>query len=223
MGERLKTALGNGSVAAMLGILKLADEEAYIHSLCVAEFVEKYLCLADKDGTNEWSEEECIHILEGALLLDIGKAFLPFNLQHSAGKLKGNELEIIKMHPLLGTVAVQNCKFDKIVTDIILMHHANYNGSGYPILESGTFRGENVPDYVWLVAYADRFQAMTTMRPFKPALSYPEAWRVLVDFARQEILPYKFATLFGEIIKKESLFPIEGRESIESEYAKKED
>ena len=213
-----QTAFENGTVKAMMGTLKLSDEAAYYHSINVAEMVSKYLALTQEKGECEYTEEECIHIIEGALLHDVGRAFLPFNLQSSRENLPEYGFEIMKIHPLLGCVAVKNCELDEKVSNIILMHHANADGTGYPLLEQGAFTKENVPSYVWPIVYADRFIAMTTERPFKEAKSYPDAWRAIVDMSRNGVLPYQFAKTFGEMIQRESILHIEAYENtIESE------
>lgn len=206
-------AFENGCVKALMGTLKLSDEAAYYHSINVAEMVSKYLSLMQKKGECEYTEEECVHIVEGALLHDVGRAFLPFNLQSSRENLPEYGFEIMKMHPLLGCVAVKNCELDEKVSNIILMHHANADGTGYPVLERGVFTKDNVPDYVWFVTYADRFIAMTTERPFKEAKSYPDAWRSIVDMSRDGVLPYQFAKTFGEMIQNESILYIEDYEN----------
>ena len=209
MSEMYDNVLNDSCVKTTLGILHLADEEAYNHSLMVAEIVDEYIQLAKKEYELDWTEEECKSILKGALLHDIGKAFLPFGLQHSKGRLDEYEAEIMRFHPTLGRVSLQHSDFDIIVKNIILMHHANADGSGYPTISGNILTEENVPDYVWLVAYADRFEAMTNSRSFKKAMTYPKAWGEILRMSRDGILPYRFTRLFGEIIREKSLFHID--------------
>ena len=209
--EKIKS---DGRVMAYLGILNQSDEEAYYHVLAVTDIVNEYLMIASENDELDWTEKECESILIGTLLHDIGKGFLPFGLQHSTKELSNIEYEIIKTHPLLGVTCIQNCKFDEIVTNIILLHHANADGSGYPSINNQIFNEKNVPEYVWLVAYADRFEAMTNTRAFKQAKSYPEAWKEILNMSRAGKLPYKFTRLFGELIRQKSIIPIyieEGR------------
>lgn len=206
--KRLQNVLQIGKVSALLGILSQSDEEAYNHSIAVAEIVDKYLHLAKEHNELEWTEEECEDILIGTLLHDIGKGFLPFGLQYCSRELTAIEYEIIKTHPLLGAATIQNCKFSEIIRNIVLMHHANADGSGYPCVGGKVFNEENVPDYVWLVSYADRFDAMTNTRSFKKAKSYPDAWKELLNMSRHSKLPYKFTRLFGEIVKQKTILPI---------------
>lgn len=202
---QLKKAKALGRVTAMLGVLRINDEEAYIHSIEVASIVDEYISLAKKIGECEWTDEECEFILTGALLHDIGKAFLPFNLQHSSTNLTKYEREVINMHPILGVISTKNCQFSDIVQNIILMHHANADGSGYPAINNERLNEKNVPEYVWLISYADRFEAMTNDRAFKSAMNYPEAWKEILSLSSIGSLPYKFTRLFGELVKEYSI------------------
>lgn len=198
----------------LLGILQIADEEAYRHSLKVAKLVEKCICEMKKRDELEWGDEECERIIQGALLHDIGKAYLPFGLQHNSKPLNDYEYAILAMHPVLGCEAVmggankQESAFGNIVNSIILMHHANADGSGYPTLNGTVFDKSNVPDYVWLVAYADRFAGMTMRRAYKPAMNYSDAWLTLTNEIAKEKLPYCFSSIFKTVIQEESLVAI---------------
>lgn len=204
----------NGSVKALLGSLRLSDEEAYLHSLEVAKIVEACLNELDKMGENEWTREECDQILMGALLHDIGKTFLPFGLQHASKALDKYDRAIIQMHPILGYEAVKNCEFPEIITNIILLHHTHADGTGYPQLDGKCFteHGENgttpIPDYVWLVAYADKFEAMTNKRSYKQAKDYPTAWKELLKLIRDDKLAYKYTRVFFRVVTEHSILPI---------------
>lgn len=200
-------------IISLLGVLKLSDEEAYTHSINVAKYVDKYLTILNEWGEQTYSKDEQEQILVGAFLHDIGKAFLPFGLQHSTKSLSENKRSIIRMHPLLGIVAIENCKMSDIVQNIIYLHHENADGSGYPSKESIEhirigYCEDDVPDYVWIVSYADRFDAMTTHRAFKTALNYKEAWQEILKLSETNKLPYRFRRVFYEVIKRESIIPL---------------
>lgn len=209
--EAVQMALKRGDVNSFLSILKLSDEEAYIHSLQVAAIVEKYL--EYEKNKPERSKEEKENILIGSLLHDIGKAFLPFGLQHSSKKIDKIESEVINMHPLLGLLATKSCGFNEIVTNIILMHHALANGTGYPTVDGMSFKmsqsasdtaGEPciiVPEYVWIVSYADKLAAMISSRPFKPSKGMRDAYAELVKMSKGELLPYQLLDTYKRVIK----------------------
>ena len=198
-----------GPIKALLGILKLADPEAYSHSLQVAEITQEYLNQEEAKTNKKRSTEEKELILRGALLHDIGKAFLPFGLQYAHRKFDKNEIEIIKMHPLLGTVAVNNCEFPEVVTNIILMHHALLDGTGYPIVDGQTYGTDlEVPEYVWIVAYADKIAGMIEPRRFKEPKTIPEAWEEIAQMEKEGKLPYELITIFYYVLQELDIFKV---------------
>ncbi len=204
----LSAALSDEGVFSLLEILKISDEEAYEHSVQVANLTALVLEEMNKESTPEFSAEAEIEIVKGALLADIGKAFLPFGIQHSGVKLDSYLLEVVKMHSVLGYIAIRNGIFSEIVKNIVLYHHACANGSGYPhnIETREPVTEGNAPTYIWVVAYADRFEAMTGERKFKSSLSYAQAWDELNRSRREGILPYKYAKYFHTVIKKLDIF-----------------
>lgn len=203
----LSEVMDIGRVKALLGILKLSDEEAYNHCIDVAKITEFYLEKEISIDASKRTQEERLSIMTGAVLHDIGKAFLPFGLQYSQKKFLGLEKEIIRTHPLLGAMAVQNCEFDDIVNNIILFHHANADGTGYPCINNdSSFDIEEIPEYVWIVAYADKLDAMISQRTFKKQMTLPEAWKELVEIAKMGILPYQFLNIYKDILSDMDIF-----------------
>lgn len=190
-----------GRVKALLGILKLSDEEAYNHCVDVAKITETYLEKEMYIDYEKRTDDERRNIVAGAVLHDIGKAFLPFGLQYSSRKFTEIETEIMKTHPILGSVAIQNCGFDKIINDIVLIHHANADGTGYPRINNKAYGTEiEVPEYVWIISYADKLDAMISQRSFKRQKTLKQAWDVLVDISKKGELPYEPLSIYKEII-----------------------
>lgn len=205
----LSAAKADTGVNALLNMLRLQDEDAYSHSdqvayltsLCLEEMVKKNEC--------EWYGEQLTEIVKGALLHDVGKIFLPFGIQNSEKKLDIYMSEIMKSHPLLGYLSVRDNGYSDIIKNIILLHHENADGSGYPLnLETREkYTEENVPGYVWIVSYADRFDAMTSPRKFKPSKNYNEGWDELNNLRVNGVLPYKYAKYFHSVVKNLNMFP----------------
>lgn len=203
----LNNVMNIGRVKALLGVLKLSDEEAYKHCIDVAKITEFYLEKEMFSDYEKRSEEERISIIAGAVLHDIGKAFLPFGLQYSSDKFTDIEMEIMRIHPILGAVAIQNCGFDPIVNNIVLMHHANKDGTGYPKIGNKSYGIDiEVPEYVWIVSYADRLDAMISKRTFKRQKTLKDAWKILVDVSKKGELPYEPLSIYKEIIMDMDIF-----------------
>lgn len=211
----LSEVMNIGRVKALMGILKLSDEEAYNHCIDVAKITEFYLEKEMAIDYNKRTSDERRSIIMGAALHDIGKAFLPFGLQYSKKLFSDIEAEIMRTHPILGSVAIQNCEFDEIVNNIVLMHHANADGTGYPRINNRAYGivsedhpdvAIDVPEYVWIVAYADKLDAMISQRLFKRQKTLNEAWKVLVNMAKQGELPYDILNIYKDIIMDMDIF-----------------
>lgn len=208
----LEEGLKDDIVRSFLGIVKLKDETTYNHSIGVARLVAH--CIGDMEDRNEcdWSDDEKLEIVKGALLHDVGKVYLSFGLQNSSIKLDVYTRAIINVHPIVGYIAIRDSGCSEIVKNIVLMHHARADGSGYPLnLESQVpYTEENTPSYVWLVAYADSFDAMTSQRHYKASKSYQEAWNTLNNLRRDGVLPYRYAGYMSTVVKELSLFGVDG-------------
>jgi HD-GYP domain-containing protein (c-di-GMP phosphodiesterase class II) len=77
----------------------------------------------------------------------------------------------MRQHPIIGHRVVSGLPWDRAVFDIILHHHERWDGTGYPAGLSGTA----IPHAARVVAIADALDAMTSRRPYRPALSFRRA------------------------------------------------
>ena len=204
----LELAFADKNTESFLQVMKVSDEETYKHSVDVAIFVS--MCLEEMKNANEceYTEEECVEITKGALLHDVGKIFLPFGIQNSTKKLDIYMREVMKSHPLLGYIVIKDSSLSEIVKNIVLFHHENADGTGYPSnFETGScYNEENLPAYVWIVSYADRFNAMTEYRNFKNSKTYSEAWDELNSLRINGKIPYKYASFYLKVIRKLDIF-----------------
>lgn len=112
-----------------------------------------------------------IHI--GAHLHDIGKIGVPDHVLNKPGKLTEAEFVMIRQHPAIGGNILSKIKILRPVIDIVRHHHERCDGKGYPDgLSGGDFSlGARI------VAVADAFDAMTSARPYRPALPLGAALR----------------------------------------------
>lgn len=115
------------------------------------------------------AELQRIHI--GAHLHDIGKIGIPDAILNKPGKLTDIEFSIMRQHPEIGSRIVEKIKVLRDIADIIRHHHERYDGKGYP---DGLY-GCNISFGARIVAVADSFDAMTTVRSYRSALSCPKA------------------------------------------------
>lgn len=102
---------------------------------------------------------------------DIGKIGVPDSILLKTSKLTDIEFDLIKEHPANGINILSNIEFLKEPLQMILHHHENYDGSGYPFGISGT----EIPIGARIISIADTYDAMTSDRPYRKALSHEEA------------------------------------------------
>ncbi|RMG58223.1 MAG: response regulator [Deltaproteobacteria bacterium] len=105
------------------------------------------------------------------VLHDLGKIGVPESILNKPSRLTDDEFEVVKKHPLLGVKILEPIEFLRGVFPIILHHHERFDGRGYP---SG-LKGEKIPLEARVIAVADTFDAMTSTRAYRKALSAEEA------------------------------------------------
>lgn len=125
-----------------------------------------------------WSSEEINDFGVGALFHDVGKNAIDLKILNKPGKLQSDEFEIIRRHPLLGYKQLGDV--DVMTPDqlsVVLHHHEAMDGSGYP----HRLRGSHIHKYARVARIVDVFDALTTKRVYKDAMSSAEALRVLQE------------------------------------------
>ena len=113
------------------------------------------------------TESDIAHIKRGALLHDIGKMGIPDAILHKKGKLTDEEMDAMKLHPELGYDLLKNISFLKRSVDIPHYHHEKWDGSGYPY----GLEGDDIPIAARIFAVVDVYDAMTSNRPYREALT----------------------------------------------------
>jgi HD-GYP domain-containing protein (c-di-GMP phosphodiesterase class II) len=122
------------------------------------------------------SFEDMKTLLYAAILHDIGKIGIPDSILLKPGKLTADEYEIVKMHPKLGEDIVGKIGFLREPAEVLLHHHERYDGKGYP----SQLAGVEIPFLSRILGVADAFDAMTTERPYRKAMTFDEAVSELV-------------------------------------------
>jgi putative nucleotidyltransferase with HDIG domain len=121
------------------------------------------------------SREEQVRIHIGAHLHDVGKIGIPDAILHKPGRLTGDEFAVMKLHPEIGYKIVNKIKVFRAVTDIVRHHHERFDGKGYP----DGLSGAGISLGARIVAVADAFDAMTTFRTYRTAMSLAAAMKEL--------------------------------------------
>ena len=126
------------------------------------------------------SEEELLALQKASLLHDIGNLGIPDSVLGKPAPLTEEEWILIRSHTLIGSRLCSGMKGMALTVQIIRSHHEHWNGSGYP----DGLTGDAIPFLARVFQFADIFEALSSPRPYKPALSFEES----INIIRQEIL-----------------------------------
>lgn len=140
--------------------------------------------------------EETIELLQlAAPLHDVGKVAVPDAILAKPGPLTPDELEAMKVHPLVGgeILGRSRSKLLRLSEEIALTHHEWWDGSGYP---SG-LKGEEIPLPGRIVAVADVFDTLTHRRPWKPAWPVERALEEIDRLRGRQFDPQAVDALLG--------------------------
>jgi putative nucleotidyltransferase with HDIG domain len=122
----------------------------------------------------------------GGLLHDIGKAMVSSQILANPGRLTEAQWKALQAHPEHGFDMVEPLGFDSAVLDIILYHHERADSSGYP----DGLDGDSIPWAVRIVSVMDAFDALTSPRTYRRALSIDAARTLLAREAADRYCPW---------------------------------
>ncbi len=175
------------SIHALARLAETRDPETGKHLRRTQEYVLTLArALRDHPRFAHYLDERTINALaQSAPLHDIGKVGIPDHILLKPGKLTPEEWEIMKTHAELGSNAIAQAEADAekpveflaIAKMIARSHHEKWDGSGYP----DGLAGDAIPIAARLMALADVFDALTCKRVYKPAFSFDDAYRIIVD------------------------------------------
>jgi response regulator RpfG family c-di-GMP phosphodiesterase len=119
----------------------------------------------------ELPEDTIAKIKLAGLLHDIGKIGIGSNILNKKEALTRDEYEQVKRHPEIGERILEPVIDDKKILQMVRMHHEQYNGAGYP----DRLSGDLIPLEAEIIALADSFDAMTSDRPYRKAMTADKA------------------------------------------------
>lgn len=177
IGSQMATAIENArlyevlqestfqTVQALATSLEAKDNYTSGHSQRVTHYamlIAEKLSLGEKDMEN---------LRYAGQLHDIGKIGITERILNKPGKLTDWEFAAIKDHPVIGERIIKSLDFLEVVRSIIRHHHERWDGGGYP----DGLQKEDVPLLARIMAVADAYDAMSTARPYRGALSPKKA------------------------------------------------
>ncbi|MBS1228415.1 MAG: response regulator receiver modulated metal dependent phosphohydrolase [Proteobacteria bacterium] len=180
------TALADaGDIRALAHLAETRDTETGNHIMRTQGYVQRLAVgLRQHPRFAATLTERYIDLLSrSAPLHDIGKVGIPDYILLKPGKLNADEWAIMQTHAALGSDAIEQAEVDiemplaflATAKEIAHWHHEKWDGSGYP----DRLAGEAIPVSARLMAIADVFDALISVRPYKTAMSYDQAREII--------------------------------------------
>ena len=157
--------------------LRLKDDYTALHTLRVLKICYEFGKELDLEKI------DLFNLSIGAMLHDYGKVDIPFDTLNKPSSLTEEEFTEIKRHPVYGERYLRDLNFPKAVRDIVRHHHERIDGNGYP----DGLKGNEIHMLVQIVAVADVFDALTTDRPYRKAITKARALKYLEEKGDQLI------------------------------------
>lgn len=180
------------SFRTLVSVINAKDRYTYGHSERVVEHSMKL-------GRRIGLPQEEIHLLGyAAFLHDIGKIEVDWQILNKAEYLNEEEWKMMQNHPQWGSEIVKALPKLHPIIPVILHHHENFDGSGYP----AGLKGNDIPALARIIRIADSFDAMTSIRPYKAPLSVAKALQEIQANAGLQFDP-QLSEVFIEIIQEE--------------------
>ncbi|HWR73788.1 MAG TPA: HD domain-containing phosphohydrolase [Nitrospirota bacterium] len=184
----------DATIMALAYQAELRDREVGRHIERTSQYVE---ILARELGTcdqyrsyltNSYIED----LVKAAPLHDIGKVGIPDAILNKPGALTDQEFEHIKQHCEYGALVLKKAEekltfqsFLKIAMQMVMYHHENWNGRGYP----HGLSGKDIPLSARIMAVADVYDAVRSRRPYKNPLSHAEAISIILQKKGEHLDP----------------------------------
>ena len=186
-------------IQELIGMLSFHDFYTYDHSINVCMY-----CIAIYRSQHpNASKDDLIQVGMAGLLHDLGKMKVPTDIINKPAKLTDEEFSIIKTHPAMG-IQILNDNSPNVpnvdmalVRKVILQHHENWDGRGYP----NNLSGDSINPVARICAIADFFDAITTKRSYGEVLSTADAVALMAQSAGKKLDPTLFEN-FTKNVKK---------------------
>ncbi len=164
-------------------IVEFRNGESGLHVHHVRTFTELLLNrLNQKEGGPRFTPGEIATISTASALHDIGKISISEEILNKPGRLTAEEFEHMKAHTVIGAQMLEALPFYRDLPlvrtayEICRWHHERYDGRGYP----DGLKGDEIPIPAQVVALADVYDALTSHRVYKPAISHEESLRMIL-------------------------------------------
>ena len=190
------------TLRTLISVINSRDKYTYEHVERVAEYAG---WMADE---LDFSKELRQTLIYGAYLHDIAKINMPKEVLLKSEKLTKQEWDELKCHPAQGVEIIEHVEIMKDVQPLILQHHEQYNGKGYP----KGLKNQEISYLSRILSVIDAFDAMTSMRPYQKKRTIEEACEELIKCRGTQFDPKVVDVFIGIVMKK---FDVDNRTLIE--------
>lgn len=188
-----------GAIKLLISIIEMKDPYTKGH----AERVMRYSKKIGEKLSSKGYKIDLFDLEIAAYLHDIGKIVIPESILNKPGKLTQEEYSIVKRHSIDGYNILSNIEYFDNIKEIVLYHHENVDGSGYPL----GIKGDKIPLESKIISVADVFDALTTDRPYRKAFSEERALEIMKEEVDKKFDPEVFEA-FLNVLKEEKISKI---------------
>jgi putative nucleotidyltransferase with HDIG domain len=168
-----------GVLLSFVKSIQERDIVTYEHSRRVATYAQR---LARYLG---WSRREAYDLALAALVHDLGKTWITNEILNKSEALSADERRTMERHPVIGARILIGCDVHPFYVETVLYHHEAWDGHGYPT----GLHGEEIPLSARILSIADVYDALTSQRPYKVAITDDSARQYLFQGAATNFDP----------------------------------
>lgn len=190
----IDSVLRNHEALALLTRMAKTDDYLHSHSVGCAVYAIAF-------GRHLGLDREQLQVLgTGALLIDVGKTRISTEVLMKESELDDAELDMIRSHVELGVeILSETPGLDPAIIDIVRTHHERFDGKGYP----AGLADADIPVYGRIAGIVDQYDAMTSEKPYAPAMSPYDAMRELHKCVNHEFQ----AEMVEQFVRAIGMFP----------------
>ena len=195
VGKMLDSVLRNPDALAPLARLKQAESYAAEHAVATAALI---IAFGERRGM---AHPELEKLALGTMLKDIGQTAIDSRLITKPGMLSQAEYSVVQSHVEEGLAVLEaTTHLPETSIAVVLEHHERYNGCGYPY----RMAGDEISEAGRMAAIVDTYDAMTSDRPYRPAISPSHALRQLYDQGGTQFDP----GLVAAFVRTVGIYPV---------------